>query len=151
LGRAAVLRLAAREADRLARGPADRDRAGDPRARRARDLGRADDARGRDRHPRRRGLRERRLLDLVPRGARGRARVAEGGVSVDGYVIRRDHGTITVTAAALQRLVVAAAESVDGVRVRRPRRGLELSIGTARTAEVTLALTAREGVVLPEL
>jgi uncharacterized alkaline shock family protein YloU len=72
-------------------------------------------------------------------------------VSVDGLVIQRDHGTITVTSTALQRLVVAAAESVDGARVRRPRRGLELSIADGRTAEVTLALSAREGVVLPEL
>src|SRR4051812_6387774 len=71
-------------------------------------------------------------------------------MSVDGYVIRREHGTITVTPAALQRLVVGAAESVDGARVRRPRRALELTIG-GRCAEVSLALTAREGIVLPDL
>jgi uncharacterized alkaline shock family protein YloU len=71
-------------------------------------------------------------------------------MSVDGYVIRRPEGVITVTPAALQRLVVAAAESVDGARVRRPRRGLSVTIAGSRT-EVSLELTARDGVVLPDL
>jgi len=71
-------------------------------------------------------------------------------MSVDGYVLRRPEGAITVTAAALQRLVVAAAESVEGARVRRPRRGLSLAIAGTRT-EVSLELVARDGVVLPEL
>jgi uncharacterized alkaline shock family protein YloU len=72
-------------------------------------------------------------------------------MSVDGLVLRRAHGTISVTPAALQRLVVAAAESVDGARVRRPRRGLELTIAGGRSTEVSLAISAREGVVLPDL
>ena len=61
--RPAVLRLAARQADRLGRDrpqAIDRDAA---RARRARDRGRADDARAGDRHPAQRGVRERPLLD----------------------------------------------------------------------------------------
>ena len=71
-------------------------------------------------------------------------------MSVDGYVLRGPEGAITVTPAALQRLVVAAAESVDGARVRRPRRGLSLTIAGTRT-EVSLELVARDGVVLPDL
>jgi uncharacterized alkaline shock family protein YloU len=71
-------------------------------------------------------------------------------MSVDGYVIHGPDGTITVTPAALQRLVVAAAESVDGARLRRPRRALTLAIA-GRRAEVSLALSARQGSVLPDL
>jgi uncharacterized alkaline shock family protein YloU len=71
-------------------------------------------------------------------------------MSIDAFLIRRAEGTITVTSAALQRLVIVAAESVDGARVRRPRRGLTVSIGGNR-ADVSLELAARDGVVLPEL
>jgi len=71
-------------------------------------------------------------------------------MSVDGFVMRTPDGTITVPPAAMQRLVVAAAESVDGARVRRPRRSLALSVTRDRT-EVSLELVAREGAVLPEL
>ncbi len=35
-------------------------------------------------------------------------------------------GTIAVSPAALRRLVVQATESVEGVRVRRPRRGVRI-------------------------
>jgi hypothetical protein len=70
-------------------------------------------------------------------------------MSVDGYVIRRAEGTITVTPAALQRLVISAAE-LDGTRVRRPRRALTLTIAGSR-AEVFLQVAAREGSVLPEV
>jgi uncharacterized alkaline shock family protein YloU len=71
-------------------------------------------------------------------------------MSVDGYVIRGPGGTISVTPAALQRLVVGAAESVDGARLRRPRRALSLVIA-GRRVEVSLELAARRGTVLPEL
>jgi uncharacterized alkaline shock family protein YloU len=45
---------------------------------------------------------------------------------------------------------VAAAEKVDGARVRRPRRGLDVEIDGGR-ARVSVELAARYGAVLPEL
>lgn len=59
-------------------------------------------------------------------------------------------GTITVSPAALTQIVVGAAEGVEGARVRRPRRGLELEIADGRAA-VALELAAGRGVVLPDL
>jgi uncharacterized alkaline shock family protein YloU len=66
------------------------------------------------------------------------------------YVLREAAGTITVTPAALQQLVVHAAEAVDGARIRRGRRRPEVEIADG-TARVELELTARYGAVLPEL
>ena len=43
----------------------------------------------------------------------------------DPFVLDESAGSITVTAAALSRLIVQAAEQVDGARVRRARRGLD--------------------------
>ena len=42
-------------------------------------------------------------------------------------------GTIRIDGGALAALVIAAAELVDGARVRRPRRGLDIAVtdGTA--------------------
>ena len=57
---------------------------------------------------------------------------------------------VTVSDAALQQIVVHAAGSVDGARVRRPRRGLEIGVADGR-ARVELELTARYDTVLPEL
>ena len=68
----------------------------------------------------------------------------------DPYVIRGEQGSITVAPAALTQLVVEAAESVDGARVRRPRRGLELELADGH-ARVEIELAARLGAVLPEL
>jgi uncharacterized alkaline shock family protein YloU len=65
-------------------------------------------------------------------------------------VLQEQHGTITVTPAALARLVVRAAEAVDGAQVRRGRRRLEVDIRDG-DARVRLELSARYGVVLPEL
>ena len=59
-------------------------------------------------------------------------------------------GTIRIEGVALAGLVVAAAELVDGARVRRPKRGLDLQIEDGR-ARVELELAARYGTVLPEL
>jgi uncharacterized alkaline shock family protein YloU len=67
----------------------------------------------------------------------------------DGLTIPSDDGTILVTPAALSAVVVRAAESVDGVRVRRPKRGVEVEIA-GETARVELELAARYGVVLPD-
>jgi len=57
---------------------------------------------------------------------------------------------VTVSDAALQQIVVHAAGSVDGARVRRPKRGLEIDLSDGQ-ARVELELAARHGVVLPEL
>ena len=66
------------------------------------------------------------------------------------YVVPGEHGSITVTASALNELVVRAAESVDGAEVRRGRRRLEVELADGR-ARVRLELSARYGVVLPRL
>jgi len=68
----------------------------------------------------------------------------------DGYVLRDDGGSINVTPGALAQIVQRAAESVDGARVRRPRRGLDLRLDDGR-ARVELELAARYGAVLPDL
>jgi uncharacterized alkaline shock family protein YloU len=67
----------------------------------------------------------------------------------DEYVVHAAGGSISVTPAALAAIVRRAAESVDGVRIRR-RRGLEVGVEDA-TAKVELVLAAEYGLVLPEL
>lgn len=64
------------------------------------------------------------------------------------YVIEEGTGTITVTPAALAELVVRAAETVDGARVRRGRRRLDIDM-SGDDARVRLQLVARYGLVLP--
>ena len=49
-------------------------------------------------------------------------------MSRDGHVIDGPHGPIRIEGDALAALVLTAAELVDGARVRRPRRGLDVSI-----------------------
>jgi uncharacterized alkaline shock family protein YloU len=66
----------------------------------------------------------------------------------DAYEIGSAEGTITVTAAVLVRIVQGAAEAVDGVRVLRPRRRVEVRLDDGR-ARVELELAARYGTVLP--
>jgi uncharacterized alkaline shock family protein YloU len=66
------------------------------------------------------------------------------------YVVDGERGSITVTLSALAALVVRAAESVDGTEVRRGRRRLEVDVAEGR-ARVRLELSARYGVVLPQL
>ena len=68
----------------------------------------------------------------------------------DGYVVQEEDGTIEVTPGALAQIVQQAAESVEGARVRRPRRGLDLSVEDGH-APVELELAARYGTVLPDL
>ena len=65
-------------------------------------------------------------------------------------VLSELEGTITVTPAALAGLVIQAAEAVDGVQVRRGRRRLDVEI-TLDEASVRLELSARYGLVLPEV
>jgi uncharacterized alkaline shock family protein YloU len=66
------------------------------------------------------------------------------------YVVDDARGSITVTPSALAGLVVRAAETVDGAKVRRGRRRLEVDVADGR-ARVRLELSARYGVVLPQL
>jgi uncharacterized alkaline shock family protein YloU len=65
-------------------------------------------------------------------------------------VLRGPEGSITVTQAALTRLVVHAAQSVDGARVRRPRRSVEVAHADGRVS-VCLEVAVSHGAVVPEL
>ena len=64
-------------------------------------------------------------------------------------VLHEDGGAVSLAASALHQLVVQAAESVEGAKVRRPRRRLEVEVAGGR-ARVELELAVRYGVVLPE-
>jgi uncharacterized alkaline shock family protein YloU len=66
-------------------------------------------------------------------------------------VLHEPAGTITVPAPVLANLVTQAAEEVDGARVRRGRRRLEIEIGGEGVARVRVELAASYGVVLPEI
>jgi uncharacterized alkaline shock family protein YloU len=66
------------------------------------------------------------------------------------YVLEATHGTVTITPSALAELIVRAAELVDGAEVRRGRRRLDVDVSEGK-AWVRLELSARYGVVLPEL
>jgi uncharacterized alkaline shock family protein YloU len=68
----------------------------------------------------------------------------------DPLVFRGSEGTVTVTAGALTELVARAARSVEGARVRRPKRSIEIRPDAGRMS-VELELGARYGVPLPEL
>jgi len=65
-------------------------------------------------------------------------------------VLRDEAGTITVAAVALDRLVVRAAESVEGARVRRPKRSVDVA-HHAGLASVSFELVIDQGVPVPEL
>jgi uncharacterized alkaline shock family protein YloU len=71
-------------------------------------------------------------------------------MSRDGHVVPGPHGEIRIEGDALAGLVVTAVERVDGARVRRPRRGLDVAVNGGR-ARVEVELAARYGVALPEL
>lgn len=66
------------------------------------------------------------------------------------YVLEGTHGTVTITPSALAELIVRAAELVDGAEVRRGRRRLDVDVSEGK-AQVRLELSARYGIVLPEL
>lgn len=59
-------------------------------------------------------------------------------------------GSVRITDAALTQIVVRAAESVPGTRVRRPRRHLDVELGAARV-RVELELAVAYGRVLPDV
>ena len=65
------------------------------------------------------------------------------------HVVSESRGTVSISDAALQQIVVQAAESVGGVRLRKSRRrvALELADGHARAE---LDLRVAYGNVLPE-
>jgi uncharacterized alkaline shock family protein YloU len=65
-------------------------------------------------------------------------------------VVPGPEGAVTVTPAALERLVVQAAQSVDGARVRRPKRSVEVDHRDGR-GSVSFELAAERGVPVPEL
>ena len=71
-------------------------------------------------------------------------------MSRDGYVIKNPRGEIRIEGDALAKLVVTAAELVDGARVRRPRRGLDVAVVDGRV-RVQVELAGRYGAVLPGL
>ena len=68
----------------------------------------------------------------------------------DELVISEAEGTISVPAGTLANIVVRAAELVDGARVRRPRRGVDVELADG-AATVTLRIAARYGSVLPQV
>jgi uncharacterized alkaline shock family protein YloU len=68
----------------------------------------------------------------------------------DAHVIHGADGTIAIAPAVLTQVVVGSAEAVDGARVRRPRRGLEIELDGGH-AHVSLELAVRSGLVLPEV
>jgi uncharacterized alkaline shock family protein YloU len=57
---------------------------------------------------------------------------------------------VKVTDGALTQIVVRAAEGVDGARIRRPRRTVDVAVEDGR-AHVDLELTVVYGRVLPEV
>jgi hypothetical protein len=68
----------------------------------------------------------------------------------DPLVLPGPEGSITVPPAALDQLVVSAAQSVAGARVRRPRRSVEVLHAHGR-ASVSLGLCVRYGDSVSEL
>jgi uncharacterized alkaline shock family protein YloU len=67
-----------------------------------------------------------------------------------GHALAGPRGPITIEADALAGLVIAAADQVDGARVRRPRRGLDVTVADG-AAHVAVELAARYGEPLPVL
>ena len=65
-------------------------------------------------------------------------------------MIEAGDGTITVSAGVVGDIVQTAAEAVAGARVRRRRRGVDVSFDDGR-ARVEVELVARYGTVLPKL
>jgi uncharacterized alkaline shock family protein YloU len=66
------------------------------------------------------------------------------------YVVRNANGAITVTDAVLASIVVQSAESVEGARVRRARRKVDIELD-GKHARVELELAVAYGKVLPAL
>jgi uncharacterized alkaline shock family protein YloU len=71
-------------------------------------------------------------------------------VTRHGHALDGPLGSIRIEGDALAGLVVAAAGEVAGARVRRPRRGLDVTVSDG-SARVELELAARYGEPLPAL
>jgi len=71
-------------------------------------------------------------------------------MSRDGHTIPGPHGPIRIEGDALSALVITTAELVDGARIRRPRRALDLVVSDG-SARIELELAARYGTVLPSV
>ena len=68
----------------------------------------------------------------------------------EAYELEGEGGALTLAPGLLATIVQRASETVEGVRVRRRRRGLEVRV-TSDTVRVEIALTAAYGAVLPEV
>ncbi len=64
-------------------------------------------------------------------------------------IVEDPTGNVTVADSVLTQIVVRAAESVDAVRVRRPRRNVDVTLEGGRV-RASLALAVSHGTVLPE-
>jgi uncharacterized alkaline shock family protein YloU len=68
----------------------------------------------------------------------------------DAQTIETSDGTITVPPDVLADIVARSVGRVDGVRLRRRRRGLDVDV-TDGSVRVSLELAVRFGLVLPEV
>ena len=68
----------------------------------------------------------------------------------DDHTILSDGGTIRIEGDAIAGVVVAAAELVDGIRVRRRKRGVEVVVENG-DVHAELELAARYGARLPDV
>jgi uncharacterized alkaline shock family protein YloU len=64
-------------------------------------------------------------------------------------IVEDPAGMVTVSHSVLTQIAVRAAESVDAVRVRRPRRNVDVTLEGGRV-RASLSLAVRRGTVLPE-
>jgi uncharacterized alkaline shock family protein YloU len=65
--------------------------------------------------------------------------------------LSEDGGKVTISPGALSQIVLGAAESVEGARVRKPkRRHLEVVLADG-SARVDLELSIRLGAVIPDV
>jgi uncharacterized alkaline shock family protein YloU len=68
----------------------------------------------------------------------------------EAHVLRNPAGSITIPAGTLDTIVQRAAESVRPARVRRRRRGVDVSVENG-SVKVELSISAPYGTVLPDL
>jgi uncharacterized alkaline shock family protein YloU len=68
----------------------------------------------------------------------------------ESQTIETADGTITVPSDVLSEIVARSVGRVDGVRLRRRRRGIDVDVTDGR-ARVSLELAVRFGLVLPEV
>jgi uncharacterized alkaline shock family protein YloU len=68
----------------------------------------------------------------------------------EAQTIETRDGTITVPPDVLSEIVARSVARVDGARVRRRRRGIDVELTDGR-ARVSLELAVRFGLVLPEV